>query len=331
MSELPSRFGLNLPGHPVKKYIEMAQYADRLGVDSLWVIETRLDTDAVGPLAVYGSATDRIRLGSSVIPLWTRQPSLIAQSFATLDLLAPGRIILGMGAWWEPLASRLGVERRRPVRAMREVMESVRLLLARDASVTYNGDYVHLDNAYLDHQAQGPHKVKIYIAAVGPAMLRLAGRLADGVVFNRFYTVEAIQEAMKLLEDGARSAGRSIDQIDRVKLINAEVTNDKKNSIEMAKLGLAQYIAQQPHIQGPSGVDPDLVERIKDLISWPADKDAIRKGAKLIPDDFVDQVCCFGEADEVCSRLGEYKKVGVACPIIGGPTFKTIDALAEGF
>ena len=106
--------------------IEVARYAEQAGADSIWVNEGRLAADAIVPMAVYASATERVRIGSAVIPLWTRNPALIAQTFATLDALAPGRIVLGLGAWWEPIAARTGVDRTKPVRAMREMVETVR-------------------------------------------------------------------------------------------------------------------------------------------------------------------------------------------------------------
>ena len=331
MSSLPSRFGINLPGHRVRQYIEMARYADRLGVDSIWVTETRLATDALVPLAAYAAATERIRVGSGIIPLWTRNPALIAQSFATLDMLAPGRVILGFGAWWDPLATRVGVERRRPVRAMREVIEAVRLLLARSGPVSYEGEYVHLDGAYLDHGDTGGHDVKVYIAAVGPAMLRLAGSMADGVVLNRYYTVAALRAAVQAIDVAARAAGRRLDEIDRVKMIDAEVTSDRRAAVERAKVRLALYLAQQPHIAGPTGVDPELAERLRASIAWPADPKRVQEGAKLVPDALVERVCCYGDGDEVRTRLQEYVAAGISCPIVGGPTIETIDALAEGF
>ena len=217
MNELPNRFGITLPGAGVRDHLELARYADRVGVDSIWVIETRLTTDAISPLAVYASATERIRLGAGVLPLWTRNPALIAQTFATLDMLVPGRMILGLGGWWEPLASRTGAVRKKPLRAMREVVESVRSLLAMNEPVTYQGEYVHMDRLYLDHGGTSPHDVKIYIGAVGPQMLRLAGRIADGVVLNSNHTVDAVRRAVEEIKKGAELAGRSLDDVDRVK------------------------------------------------------------------------------------------------------------------
>ncbi|MEE8443091.1 MAG: LLM class flavin-dependent oxidoreductase [Dehalococcoidia bacterium] len=331
MVELPIKFGITLPGLDVRENLEVARHADRIGVDSLWVIETRLSTDAITPLAAYASVTDRIRVGSGVIPIWTRNPALIAQTFATLDSLAPGRVIMGLGAWWEPLARRTGVTREKPVRAMREVIESVRLLLSLEGPVTYKGEYVDLENVYLDHGRFEPHKVKVYIGAVGPQMLRLAGRIADGVVLNNYQTADAVRQQVEEVRKGAESAGRSLDEIDRVKLLRVEITRNKKKTIQDNKPRFAMYLAQQPHIQGPSRVDPELFQRVKALIPWPATEEQCLEAAKLIPDDLIDDLTCFGDEEEVRARIQEYLAAGATKPIISGATKETIDFLAKGF
>ena len=325
------RFGIVLPGTNLRQNIELAQYADRSGVDSVWVIETRLATDAIGPMAVYASATDRIKLGSGIIPMWTRNPALIAQSFATLDILAPGRIILGLGAWWEPLATRTGVKRRKVIRAMREVVESVRRLLSMEGPVTYSGEYVYMEDLYLDHGGTEPHDVKVYLAAVGPQMLRLAGRVADGVVLNAFHPVSAVENAVGEIQKGAESVGRSMSEIDRVMLLPIEVTDNKKQVLQQAKPLLAQYVAQQPHIQEPTGIDPELAGRLKELIPWPATEQQYVEGAKLIPDDLVELLGCYGDADEVRARLRSYIDAGVTMPIASNASRETIDFLCRGF
>lgn len=331
MTASQDRFGITLPGTNVRENIEVAQYADSKGVDSIWVIETRLTTDAIGPMAVYASATDRVRLGSGVIPLWTRNPALIAQSFATLDLLAPGRVILGLGAWWEPLATRTGVNRQKLIRAMREVVESVRMLLSMEEHVTYHGEYVYMEDLYLDHGRTQAHDVKVYIAAVGPQMLRLGGRIADGVVLNSFHTVGAVERAVGEIKKGAESAGRSLDEVERVILLTVRVTDDKKQALLEDKPGLAQYLAQQPHIEGPTEVDPELTQRVKALIPWPANEQQYMEGAKLIPDDLVESLGCYGDEDEVRAQIRAYLKAGATMPIASDGSKENIDFLARGF
>ena len=330
MAQPSAPFGLTLSPIDVRQNVELAKHADRKGADSLWVIETRLVSDAIGPMAVYAAATERARVGSAVLPLWTRNPALIASTFATLDLLAPGRIVLGLGAWWEPLATRVGVKRQKSVRAMREVIESVRLLLSMKEEVNYDGDYVHMEKLYLDHGGTRPHDVKIYIGAVGPQMLRLAGRIADGVLLNNNHTVGATQSAVDLVKQGAESAGRSLDQIERLKLLPVIVNRDKKRLLQEFKPRLALYLAQQPHIEGPTEADPELVQRIKAVISWPATQEQALEGAKLIPDQLAESLGCFGDDENVRSRLREYMDAGVTAPIASQATKETVDFLAEG-
>ena len=330
MVESTAPFAITLSATNVRQQVELAKYADRKGADSLWVIETRLVADAIGPMAVYAAATERVRIGSAVLPLWTRNPALIASTFATLDLLAPGRIVLGLGAWWEPLATRVGVKRQRSIGAMREVIESVRLLLSMKEEVTYRGDYVHMEELYLDHGGSRPHDVKVYIGAVGPQMLRLAGRIADGVILNNNQTVAATRRGVEQVKQGAASAGRSPDQIEIMKLLQVRVHRDKKRLLQEAKPRLALYLAQQPHIEGPTEADPELVQRIKQIISWPATEEQAVEGAKLISDELLESLGCYGDEDSVRARMREYIDAGVTVPIVSQATKETVDFLAKG-
>ena len=91
--------------HPIRAGMAYAQEAERLGFEAVWQAESRLVREGTVPLAAYAAVTERIKLGSGVIPIWTRNVGLLAATFVTLDELAPGRVILGLGAWWEPLAS----------------------------------------------------------------------------------------------------------------------------------------------------------------------------------------------------------------------------------
>src|ERR1039457_4210436 len=114
--------------HPVRQGMEYARYAEERGFEAVWQAESRLVREAPAPMAAYAAVTSRIKIGSGVIPIWTRNVGLLAATFATLDELAPGRMILGLGAWWEPLASKVGVRREHPLQAMREVVTATRRL-----------------------------------------------------------------------------------------------------------------------------------------------------------------------------------------------------------
>ena len=112
--------------HAVREGMEIAQYAEAKGFHAIWQAESRLVREATVPMAAFLAVTERIKVGSGVVNNWTRNPALLASTFSTLDDLAPGRVILGIGAWWEPFASKVGVKRVKPLVAMRETIEAVR-------------------------------------------------------------------------------------------------------------------------------------------------------------------------------------------------------------
>jgi 5,10-methylenetetrahydromethanopterin reductase len=332
MGELPKRFGIKLPGAGIRESIELAQYADQVGVDSVWMAEGRLTSDAITPMAVYAASTERVKVGCGVLPIWTRNAALTAQTFATLDFLAPGRMILGLGVWWDPIATKVGVDRgTKLIRATREYLEAIRLLLERKEPVTYDGEYVQLDDVFLDHGETGPHDVPIYLAAVGPQMLRLSGRLADGVVLNSSHTVEATRAEVDEVVAAAEAAGRSREEIDIVQPCTIRLTTDKQAAIARDKMFTTQFIAQQPHVAGPTGIDPDLANRIREVVGgWPASRSAIEEAAKLVPDEIIENIGCYGDEDEIRERLRAYEGAGVDC-LYAAADKALIDFLAQGW
>jgi len=124
--------------HSLQDAIQYVQYAESRGFEAVWQAESRLVRDAIVPMAAFAATTRRIKIGSGVINNWTRNAAVIAATFLTLDDLAPDRIICGIGAWWDPLAQKVGIERRKPLLAMREVVTTVRALLNLEP-VTFHG------------------------------------------------------------------------------------------------------------------------------------------------------------------------------------------------
>src|SRR6266576_2439242 len=171
--------------HPIRDGMRYAQIAESNGFEAVWQAESRLVREATVPMAAFAAVTDRIKVGSGVVNNWTRNVGLLAATFSTLDDLAPGRVILGIGAWWDPLARKVGIHRHHELRAMRETVEASRRLLAMER-VSYTGDFVHLDDVEIDivHGDRSPKQVPIYIGATGMKMMALAGEIGDGVVLN---------------------------------------------------------------------------------------------------------------------------------------------------
>ena len=283
--------------HPIRDGMDYVRYAEERGFEAVWQAESRLVREATVPMAAYAAVTSRIKVGSGVIPIWTRNVGLLAATFSTLDELAPGRVILGLGAWWEPLAAKVGVDRRKPLLAMREVVEATRRLLAMER-VTYHGEFVNLDDVEIDivHGDRSPKQVPIYIGATGMRMMELAGEIADGVVLNYMVGPDYNKRALDALATGAEKAGRSFEDIDRPQLVVCSVDRDRAVALDRSRELLTQYLGQQPHIMKASGVDPTLIEEIGKILTWPAGPEEIRKAMRLVPDDAVQMITASGNA-----------------------------------
>ncbi len=318
--------------HDLRDGLDYVRYAEQQGFEAVWQAESRLVRDAIVPMAAYAAVTDRIKVGSGVINNWTRNIGLLAATFLTLDDLAPNRIICGIGAWWDPLASNVGIKRQKAPTAMRETVEVMRRLLNMER-VTFHGEFHHVDGIELDvvHGRREPRKVPIMIGATGDQMMELTGEIADGVVLNYCVPPDYNDKAMELLDKGLKKSGRKMVDFDRPQLVVCSVDPDHEKAIDTTKMLLCQYLAQQPHIAKASGVKEEVVQSIRAILGWPATREQIQKAKGLVPDDLVERITASGTPDEARRKVREYINHGATCPIlypVGGNVKLLIDTFA---
>jgi 5,10-methylenetetrahydromethanopterin reductase len=331
----PGRVALYLQDrHPIRDGIRYAQRAEACGFEAVWQAESRLVREATVPMAAFAATTERIKVGSGVVNCWTRNVGLMAATFVTLDDLAPGRMLLGIGAWWEPLATKVGVRRARPLRAMREYVEVVRRLIAME-NVTFHGEFVDVDDIEIDivHGDRSPRRVPIYLGATGMRMMELAGEIADGALLNYLVSPEYNATAMEHLALGAARAGRGVEDLDRPQLVVCSLDEDRAVALDRARELVTQYLGQQPHIGKASGVDPALLERIGKVLTWPAGPEQIREAMALVPDEIVQLLTASGTAAECRDKVREYVDAGCTCPVLyplGDDVGAMIDAFGDG-
>jgi 5,10-methylenetetrahydromethanopterin reductase len=320
--------------HELSEGIELVKYAEEKGFEAVWQAESRLVRDAIVPMAAFASHTTKLKVASGVTNNWTRNIGLLAATFLTLDDLAPDRIICGIGAWWDPLASKVGINRRKPLSAMRETVEVLRRLLNME-NVTFHGEFHYVDGIQLDvvHGRREPRNVPIYIGATGMKMMELAGEIGDGVCLNYLVHPDYNLRAMDALEVGAKRAGRSIDDIDRPQLMICSVDYDRKKALDGARKMMTQYLGQQPHLMKASGVSQELLDEIHQVLTWPATDEEIEGAMHLVPDDVVQMCTASGSPEEVKAKVREYIDNGCTCPILyplGDPRLM-IDIFADGY
>ena len=318
--------------HDLRDGLDYVRYAEQKGFEAVWQAESRLVRDAVVPMAAYAAVSDRIKVGSGVINNWTRNIGLLASTFLTLDDLAPDRIICGIGAWWDPLAENVGIDRRKPLTAMRETVEILGRLLNME-NVTFDGEFVHVKDIELDvvHGRREPRNVPIMIGATGPKMLQLAGEICDGVVMNYCVPVEYNEMALENIEIGAKRVGKTLDDIDRPQLIVCSVSENQEEAMDSSRVLLTQYLAQQPHIAMASGVSNDIVAEIQSILGWPATHEQIQAAKHLVPDDLIYRITASGTPEEAKAKVNQYKENGCTTPIlydVGGDPKLLIDTFA---
>jgi 5,10-methylenetetrahydromethanopterin reductase len=327
MSPQP-RFALYMQDkHPLAYELEMAEYAEARGFAEIWQADTRLARDCVTMMGAFLARTRRLRIGSGVLPIWTRNAAVIAATWSTMwelgkqvsgDPGAPSRVMLGLGAWWEPIAGRVGVQRTKPLRAMREYVEACRALFTME-EITYTGEFVQLDRVRLDvvFGDTGPRDIPIYIGATGDKMLELAGEICDGVVLNYVVSVDYIRRAVSLVAQGAAKAGKTLADVDRPELLVCSLSdrNPQAAMFEAKKL-VAYYLATEPHIMQASGVPQDLIARVQAVMGWPATEADYIAAARVIPDDVPRMLMAVGTRDECVAKVQEYIAAGVTCPIL---------------
>src|SRR5712692_8945090 len=319
--------------HEIREGMAYAQYAEQRGFEAIWQAESRLVRDAIVPMAAFAAVTTRVKIGSGVINNWTRNIGLLAATFLTLDDLAPDRIICGLGAWWDPLAKQVGIERKKPIKAMRETIEVMKRLLNMER-VTFHGEFHHVDDIELDvvHGRREPRNVPIYIGATQMGMMELAGEIADGVVLNYCVPSEYNHKALQHIEIGAKKAGRTLDDIDRPQLIVCSVDHDHHRAVQAAKELITQYLAQQPHIAQASGTPPETVKKVQSIRGRRATKEQSQQPTQFVTNELMGHITASGTPDEVRARVEEYNRNGCTCPILyplGDDVKLMIDTFAQ--
>jgi F420-dependent oxidoreductase-like protein len=296
--------------------VDLVVEAERLGIDSVWVPEFWAG-DALTPLGFLAARTSTIRLATGIVQLGARSPAMLAMSAQSLQALSGGRFVLGVGTSGpQVMEGWHGVRFDRPVQRTRETIEIIRTI-TRGERLTHDGEVYRLPLPDGEGRAirsmMPPGHVPIYVAALGPANLRLTGELADGWIGNSFFpeTADVFFEPMR---DGAASAGRSLDDVELTVAVGVEFTDDVEEAGRRHAEGYAftfgamgspttnfyvEAFARQGYAE-----DVRAVQRL-----WLAgDHDAARR---RVPIDIGLGTNLIGTEDLIRDRLRRYRDAGV--------------------
>jgi F420-dependent oxidoreductase-like protein len=337
------RLGLNFGywGSGPSDNIAIAQEAERLGYHSLWTAEA-YGSDSVSPLVWLAAHTERINVGTAIMQMPARTPAMTAMTAATIDLLTGGRFLLGIGASGPQVVEGWhGVVYGKLLTRTREYVEIVRTILKREQPLEHHGEYY-------DIPVQGgtglgkPLKlivhplrpsIPIYVAAIGPKNVALAGEIADGWL-PVFFSPRRVSVFRKSLDEGfaRRSDGRTLDDFDIAPTVSVVVGDDVDACRMHVKPNLALYVGGM----GARGKNfyndlacrygyEDAAKTIQDYYLAGKRNEAIA----AVPDELVDEIALCGPRERIRDRLAEWREAGVTTLICAANSLEAMRTMAE--
>ena len=331
------RIGINVPyadSRPQSEMVAFVQAADRLGYDTVWVPEA-YGWDAVTILTRLACCTERIKLGTGIINVFSRSPALIGQTAASLDAISGGRFVLGLGtSGHQVVAGWHGVPFERGVRRMQEVTEIVRLVLRRER-VVYDGEVFQLGMGLKLITQPVRDSVPVYYATLTPAGLRATGATADGWL-GVFYSPAHFDRVVRpLIEEGERSAGRAAGDVQISTFQTVVVTDDVAAGRDSVRPYLNLYIG------GMGSRERNYYNRLWRSYGYEAEAERIQElylakrrdeSLALISDEMVDLVSIIGPPDECRRRLqgladSGLDEVALSLTVPGGGHHELLNAL----
>lgn len=293
-------FGVGLfPTDPLPKMIELARLSESLGFSHLWVGDSHLIwREAYVNLGAIAATTSRIVLGTGVTNVLTRDPSVVASAFATVDEAYPRRAAVGVGLG-DSAVETMGLKPARlaqfelAVRRMRDLMD---------------GKDVQIESGTIHIKHVSRHRIPIYFAASGPKMLELAGRLADGVIILVGVDPQRVRRAIDTIGAGARAAGRNLDDIDLVLWVPCAVAD--AGAREVVKAHVARVVKHPL----PYRLEPDeekVLEEIRRAYDYYQHMEHKASQALVVPDWLVDKFAVAGTPAEIRAGIDRLRDTGI--------------------
>lgn len=295
---------------PTAEFLAVAREAEARGYHTAWTGEVS-GYDAISVMTLIASHTERIRVGSAVLPVQTRSPVVLGLSAASLNHFAPGRVALGLGlssdtivAGWHGLAFSPSLQQ------IREAVRIIRLVAAGER-VNVEGAFYRVKNFRMT--APPPAEpVRVFLAALGPEMLELAGEIADGVVLN-WIPPETVPASIKRLEAGARRGGRTLADFEIASFVRTCVTDDAAAARETLAREITGYAIVDVYASFFRSTGfADEVDAVN--AAWRAGD---RAGAvKQVSARFLDALGVVGPEAFCRERIAAFLRAGLTQPVI---------------
>ena len=297
------RIPLQRPSVP-NDITELASLAEELGFDRVWIIETN-DRDAFAVATEMALQTSRIAIGTNIVSIFTRTPTLLAMGAITLDEISGGRFVLGIGpGGTELVRDGHGLLFEKPLQRASEAVDIIRTLVTGER-LTYPGKIFNIQNDFRLRVAARDPRIPIFLSALNPRMLGLAGEKADGVILSHA-PLEAVDDIRKAVATGASRSGRDAEGVEIC--INLPVGVDEPEAIANLKKAVAWHLAAPTYdwLISHTKHQP-TAERVRELW-WSGRRE---EAAELVNDDMLLTFGLGYRPDEIQARVNRYLEAGV--------------------
>jgi alkanesulfonate monooxygenase SsuD/methylene tetrahydromethanopterin reductase-like flavin-dependent oxidoreductase (luciferase family) len=309
-------------GKSLETALQRVELAERLGYESAYVTHIA-GRDSVTTLMAYASRSERMRVGTGVMPIYSRTPVATAQSFATLDEFSGGRAVIGLGVSHRPLVEAwYGQTIDKPLREMRDYAGVVRAILRGEDPPESD----KFRSAFHFMGYEGRADLPVYLAALGPGMLRLAGEIADGVFLwlcNPDYVRDVVLPGVA---EGREKAGKSLDGFDIVAAVPSAVTSEPEEARGRLRSELVPYFSFPFYraMLARSGFEEDIAGFDRGMQEGGPDA-----AIAAISDDFLQTLAAVGSAQEATATVRRYAEAGATSPAVGAIVKTDFDATLE--
>jgi 5,10-methylenetetrahydromethanopterin reductase len=307
------KFGIEfVPKEPYWKTTYYAIQAERGGFSNLWITDHYNNRNVYVSLTTAAIFTKKITLGPGVTNPYMVNPVFTAQALATLNELAPGRVVLGIGAGDKTTLASVGIEMRKPITTVTEAVAIIRKMTSGE-NVIFKGEAFQIPAAKLFFKPKT--KIPIYIGAQGPKMLALAGKIGDGVLINACHP-EDVKSALSHVKTGLKETSKSIDELDVAAYTAFSVHQDLKKAVKATVPVVAFIVAGSPRqVLERHDIDLKKAEKIREALkaqNWGS-------AFSLVSQEMIEVFSVCGTPDLCIERISQLLKLGVTQFIVGSP------------
>lgn len=311
--------------------VEVIRTAERLGYHMIAADNEKFYPYLYVTMTVIAENTSGVLVGSHVADPYTHHPAMAAIAHASVDMVSGGRAVVILGAGGTGFRE-MGIERTRPAQMLKESVQFIREFW-KGEPLEFHGEVLHFNHGQINFEVR--QDIPIYIASRGDYVLRAAGEVADGAMIATYAEPVGIQHGLNMVEEGARRAGRSLDDLVIFSRCDTCVSEDRALAYDSIRNNVAIFLwTSYPDRKFVHRVGLEVPQELEEILAK-RDYELMLEHAYLVPDEFVDKLTWAGTPAEVAEKIARVVDMGIEnitiapAPLKGGSIRDTVVACGE--